>query len=66
MWRELTHRAYECDESIVPNKSALCDRVLALLQSYHCTGDELLGQMIEVGVSEESERRGNRTRSEWR
>mgnify|MGYP004700350513 FL=1 len=50
----------------MPNKSALCDRVLALLQSYHCTGDELLGQMIEVGVSEESECRGSRTRSAWR
>lgn len=61
----VTSRAYECDEAIVPDKSALCDRVLALLQSYHCTGDELLGQMIEVGVTGENKDRESRTRSVW-
>ena len=49
----------------MPDKSALCDRVLALLQSYHCTGDELLGQMIEVGESGEGNVRESRTRSAW-
>ena len=44
----MTCSAYECDDTLVPDKSELCDRVMSLLQSYHCTGDELLGLFSEI------------------
>lgn len=61
----LTCSAYECDDTLVPDKSELCDRVMSLLQSYHCTGDELLGQIIEVCVHVLVDCRESRTRSAW-
>lgn len=43
-------RAYSCTDEYVPNKREIAECVMDLLDKNECFNDELLGELIEVGV----------------